>query len=282
MGRAASRRFFLKALFYRQAAMTQDDGAEASFGFRTVTAGEKAGLVRGVFDSVAGRYDLMNDLMSGGVHRIWKAVMLDRLAPRPGQHLIDVAGGTGDIARGFLKRANGRSATQEQAAPEKPPASAVICDINTEMLKAGEARDSALTDQLAHVCGDAEKLPFPDGAADAYTVAFGIRNVTDMDAALEEARRVLKPGGRFMCLEFSHPITEGLQKAYDAFSFNVIPWLGEKVADDRPSYEYLVESIRKFPTQEAFAARIRKAGFSRVIYENLTGGVAALHMAWRI
>ncbi|MBT8471908.1 MAG: ubiquinone/menaquinone biosynthesis methyltransferase, partial [Marinicaulis sp.] len=183
----------------------------ASFGFREVPAGEKAGLVRGVFNNVAGNYDLMNDLMSGGVHRVWKTVLLDRLAPQPGQHLIDVAGGTGDIAIGFLKRANGRP-----NAGAKPPARASICDINHEMLAAGEERRDAAkyAEQITRVCGDAEKLPFEACMADAYTIGFGIRNVTDMDAALSEARRVLKPGGRFICLEFSHPITEHLQKAY--------------------------------------------------------------------
>ena len=255
--------------------MTSRNDEETSFGFRTVKAGEKAGLVRGVFDSVASRYDVMNDLMSAGVHRIWKSVMLDRLAPQPGQVLIDVAGGTGDIARGFLKRANGRVRSAR-------PARAVICDINFEMLRAGAERGDALEEQVKRVCGDAEKLPIRNGAGDAYTIAFGIRNVTDMDAALAEAIRVLRPGGRFACLEFSHPITEGLQKLYDAYSFNVIPWLGEKVADDRESYQYLVESIRRFPAQDAFAARIRAAGFSRVAYENLTGGVAALHTGWKI
>lgn len=255
--------------------MSQHNDDETSFGFRTVKAGDKAGLVRGVFDSVASNYDLMNDLMSGGVHRIWKSVLLDRLAPQPGQRLIDVAGGTGDVARGFLKRANGRTRAERAA-----PADAVICDINYEMLIAGRRAEDS--NQITRICGDAEKLPVADGTGDAYTIAFGIRNVTDMDAALAEARRVLKPGGRFACLEFSHPITDGLQKIYDAYSFNVIPWLGERVAGERESYQYLVESIRKFPSQDAFAARIKNAGFSRVRYENLTGGVAALHMGWKI
>ncbi|MBL4618992.1 MAG: class I SAM-dependent methyltransferase [Marinicaulis sp.] len=259
--------------------MTQRDNSDTSFGFRTVEASEKAGLVRGVFDSVAGQYDLMNDLMSGGVHRIWKSTLLDRLAPQPGQILVDVAGGTGDVAIGFLKRANGRASSEL-----KSPASAVICDINYELLAAGIERSAAapFASQLTRICGDAQSLPLEDGQADAYTIAFGIRNVTDIDAALREAYRVLRPGGHFVCLEFSHPITEGMQKAYDAYSFKVIPWLGEVVANDRASYQYLIESIRKFPGQEAFAARIRKVGFSRVSYENLTGGVAALHMAWRI
>ncbi len=252
---------------------------ETSFGFRTVKTGEKARLVRSVFDSVATKYDLMNDLMSGGVHRLWKSVMLDRMAPNPGGALIDVAGGTGDIAAGFLRRADERP-----SARVKPPATAVVCDINHEMLKAGKARAdmAAFGERLTRVTGDAEDLPFPDKSFDAYTIAFGIRNVTNMDAALSEAWRVLKPGGRFFCLEFSHMATEGLQKIYDAYSFNVIPKLGEMVANDRESYQYLVESIRRFPAQEAFAARIRAAGFARVKYENLTAGVAAIHSGWRV
>jgi len=256
-----------------------DDGSKTSFGFRDVETGEKAGLVRDVFDSVAGNYDLMNDLMSGGIHRIWKSVLIDRLNPQPGQHLIDVAGGTGDVGINFLSRADDRPNAEFRA-----PATAALCDINHEMLKAGIGRKDAasFTDRLTRICGDAEQLPLPDRCADAYTIAFGIRNVTHMDQALKEAYRILRPGGRFVCLEFSHPVTEGLQKAYDAYSFNVIPWLGERVADDRASYQYLVESIRKFPSQEAFAGLITRAGFKRVSYENLTAGVAALHFGWRI
>ena len=259
--------------------MAAGDKGREDFGFRAVPAGEKAKLVRGVFSSVAGRYDLMNDLMSGGVHRIWKMALLDRLAPQPGQRLIDVAGGTGDIATGFLRRADGRP-----GAEKKQHASAVVCDINADMLNAGAARQSAAQfgDRLARACGDAEHLPFPDGSFDAYTIGFGIRNVTDREAALREAFRVLKPGGRFICLEFSHPLTDGMQKLYDLYSFNVIPKLGEIVANDRESYQYLVESIRRFPLQEAFAGEIARGGFSRVTYENLTGGVAALHMGWRV
>ncbi|MBB5517510.1 class I SAM-dependent methyltransferase [Amphiplicatus metriothermophilus] len=252
---------------------------KTDFGFRAVPVGEKTRLVRGVFDSVARRYDAMNDVMSAGVHRLWKAALLDRLAPQPGETLLDAAGGTGDVAIGFLKRAD--AAPRAEA---RPPARAVICDINLEMLKAGAARREAARfgARLRRVCGDAERLPFPDRSVDAYAIAFGIRNVTDMDAALREAFRVLKIGGRFACLEFSRPITEGLQRVYDAYSFNVIPRLGEIIAGDRESYQYLVESIRRFPTQDQFAERIARAGFSRVSYENLTGGVAAIHRAWRI
>ncbi|WP_306252176.1 bifunctional demethylmenaquinone methyltransferase/2-methoxy-6-polyprenyl-1,4-benzoquinol methylase UbiE [Parvularcula sp. IMCC14364] len=258
--------------------MTDTQEQTASFGFQDVPATEKEGMVRAVFDSVADNYDLMNDLMSAGIHRVWKSLLLDRLNPQPGQHLLDVAGGTGDIALGFLKRAGER--------PERGriPASATVCDINHAMLKAGRTRDEAqdAKGQITRSCGDAQNLPFPDRSFDAYTIGFGIRNVTDMDQALTEAYRVLRPGGHFFCLEFSHPITDGFQKVYDSYSFNVIPWLGEKVANDRESYQYLVESIRRFPSQEAFADKIRRAGFSRVGYENLSGGIAALHTGWRL
>lgn len=250
----------------------------SSFGFRDVDAAEKAGLVRGVFSSVAGRYDLMNDLMSLGAHRIWKTVLIDRLAPQPGEALIDVAGGTGDIAAAFIARAAGRP-----RAERRPPARAVICDINEDMLAAGaERRRVEGASPIAMACGDAEQLPFADASADAVSIAFGIRNVTRIDRALREMRRVLKPGGRFACLEFSHPTTEAMQRAYDAYSFNVIPWLGETVARDRDSYQYLVESIRRFPAQERFSQMLREAGFARVVHENLTGGVVALHRGWRL
>jgi demethylmenaquinone methyltransferase/2-methoxy-6-polyprenyl-1,4-benzoquinol methylase len=250
----------------------------ASFGFREVPAGEKAGLVRSVFDSVAPKYDLMNDLMSAGVHRLWKAVLIDRLNPRPGETLLDVAGGTGDIAAAFLARADDRR--NSGAAPH---ARAIVADVNLAMLKEARARrrkgDTAA--RLALLCADAENLPLPDQSVDAYTAAFGLRNVTNVSRALVEARRTLKIGGRFFCLEFSHLATEGLQKLYDAYSFSVIPWLGEKIAKDRDSYHYLVESIRRFPNQEAFAAMVREAGFSCVKYENLSAGIAAIHSGWR-
>ena len=240
------------------------------FGARTVPEDEKAGLVRGVFRSVASRYDLMNDVMSGGVHRLWKDAMMDWLAPRPGRRLLDVAGGTGDIAFRYLKRA--------------PSASAVVLDLTDAMLAEGRARAEAqdMADRLDWVVGDAMALPFESSSFDVYTISFGIRNVTRPEDALAEAFRVLRPGGRLMVLEFSRLPNPLLQRAYDAYSFNVIPRMGQAIAGDRESYQYLVESIRRFPDQERFAAMIREAGFERVQYRNLTQGVAALHSGWKL
>jgi demethylmenaquinone methyltransferase/2-methoxy-6-polyprenyl-1,4-benzoquinol methylase len=250
-------------------------GPAASFGFRDVDPAEKPGLVRGVFDSVASRYDLMNDLMSGGVHRLWKDAVAARLNPRPGETIIDCAGGTGDMARRFA-----RMARRAQARRGGVDAKIVVVDYNAEMVGAGRAKGSE--PEIAWAVGDAQRLPLPDASADAYVIAFGIRNVTDIPTALREARRVLKPGGRFLCLEFSKPTTEALQKVYDAFSFKVIPAIGERVAGDRASYQYLVESIRRFPDQRRFAGMIGEAGLSRVDVTNFSGGVAALHQAWAI
>lgn len=240
------------------------------FGFRTVPEAEKAGMVHGVFTRVASRYDVMNDLMSGGVHRIWKDAMMDWLAPRDGQRLLDVAGGTGDIAFRFLRRA--------------PGAQAVVFDMTQSMLDEGRKRAEAesLADRLDWVAGDALALPFADNSFDVYTISFGIRNVTRIADALLEAFRVLRPGGRLMVLEFSQLPNPAMQWAYDRYSFNVIPAMGQVVARDRESYQYLVESIRKFPDQESFAAMIRAAGFEQVKYRNLTMGVAALHSGWKI
>jgi len=247
------------------------DGERTSFGFREVKTADKQRLVDDVFDAVAGRYDLMNDLMSGGVHRLWKNAMIDWLAPRPGMHLLDVAGGTGDIARRFLDRVHGDGRV-------------TVCDINAEMMTVGRDRtiDAGMVHDIEWVCGDAEQLPLPDRSVDAYTIAFGIRNVTHVDAALREAHRVLKTGGRFLCLEFSHVALPGLSELYDTFSFKVLPWLGDTVAGDREAYQYLIESIRRFPDQDTFAAMIADAGFGRVKYRNQSGGIAALHSAWRI
>lgn len=250
--------------------MTEDQDHTTHFGFQTVPEGDKAGMVHGVFTRVASRYDIMNDLMSGGVHRLWKDAMMDWLAPRPGQHLLDVAGGTGDVAFRFLKRAAGSSA--------------VVCDMTESMLIEGRKRAEAehQADRLEWVVGDAMALPFADNSFDVYTISFGIRNVTRIPDALREAFRVLRPGGRLMVLEFSQIPNALLQKAYDLYSFNVIPVMGQIVANDRDSYQYLVESIRKFPDQDTFAAMIRQAGFEQVKYRNLTMGVAALHSGWKI
>jgi demethylmenaquinone methyltransferase / 2-methoxy-6-polyprenyl-1,4-benzoquinol methylase len=251
-----------------------DKGA-AAFGYRDVAAADKPSLVRGVFDSVADRYDLMNDLMSGGIHRLWKAAMVERLRPRPGQHFLDVAGGTGDIAGRILERleASGGSGSR-----------IVVCDLTARMLEVGRARaiDRGIIAGLEWVCGSAEALPFPDRTFDAYTVAFGLRNVTNIGRALIEARRVLKPGGRFLCLEFSHVALAPLARLYDLYSFRVLPTLGQIVTRDREAYQYLVESIRRFPAQEELARIIAQHGLEQVTFRNLTGGVAALHSAWRI
>lgn len=258
------------------AAMTQKSGGQdtASFGFEDIPKAEKASRVRGVFDSVAGRYDLMNDAMSGGLHRLWKDAAAAKLNPQPGEIILDVAGGTGDIARRMQKRA-ARLARRRGG----DDARIVVVDINEEMLAAGRARGE---DGLDWVNADAENLPFPDHHADAYIISFGIRNVTDIAAVLGEARRVLKPGGRFVCLEFSRLAIGGLEPLYDLYSFRAIPAIGKIIANDADSYRYLVESIRRFPDQERFAGMIEAAGFKRVGYRNLAGGVCALHWGWAL
>jgi demethylmenaquinone methyltransferase/2-methoxy-6-polyprenyl-1,4-benzoquinol methylase len=249
--------------------------SSATFGFTDVDPAEKPRLVRGVFDRVARRYDLMNDLMSAGVHRVWKDMTAARLNPQPGETIVDCAGGTGDMARRLARMARGAQRRRGGA-----DARVLVVDYNAEMIGAGRERGS--DPQIAWAVGDAQRLPLPDRSADAYVIAFGIRNVTDIPAALREARRVLRPGGRFLCLEFSRPVGQALRKAYDAYSFNVIPRVGEAVAGDRASYQYLVESIRRFPDQKAFARMVAQAGFARVEVTNFTGGVAALHHGWAI
>jgi demethylmenaquinone methyltransferase/2-methoxy-6-polyprenyl-1,4-benzoquinol methylase len=238
------------------------------FGYRSVDEDEKAPLVRDVFSSVASRYDLMNDLMSLGIHRLWKAAMLDWLHPTPEMRLLDVGGGTGDIALRFCER-GGRSV--------------IVVDINEEMVAIGRNRalDAGRSREIEWLCGDAERLPIADSSVDAYTTAFCLRNVTRIDKALAEARRVLKPGGRFLCLEFSRVDISALRRIYDEYSFRVLPVLGQLVAGDADAYRYLVESIRRFPPQDVLARLIAGAGLDVVRYRNLSGGIAALHSAWR-
>ncbi|MDA0222387.1 MAG: bifunctional demethylmenaquinone methyltransferase/2-methoxy-6-polyprenyl-1,4-benzoquinol methylase UbiE [Proteobacteria bacterium] len=250
--------------------MTMPTQKTTHFGNQTVAEDAKAGMVHGVFSNVASKYDVMNDAMSLGIHRLWKDAMMDWLAPRNGQKLLDVAGGTGDIAFRFLKRA--------------PQAQATVFDMTQSMLDAGRKRAEAsqLADRLDWICGDAMALPFADNSFHVYTISFGIRNVTRIQDAINEAYRVLKPGGRFMVLEFSQIPNPGLQWIYDQYSFNIIPPLGKMIANDRDSYQYLVESIRKFPQQEVFAQMIRDGGFQNVKYRNLTLGIAALHSGWKI
>jgi len=245
-------------------------GATTHFGNQTVAEGEKAGMVHGVFSNVASKYDVMNDVMSMGIHRLWKDAMMDWLAPHDGQRLLDVAGGTGDIAFRFLDRA--------------PGATAVVCDMTEAMLVEGQKRAEAeaLSGSLDWVVGDAMALPFEDRVFDVYTISFGIRNVTRIEDALSEAFRVLAPGGRLMVLEFSQIPNDLMQRVYDLYSFNVIPRMGQVIANDRDSYQYLVESIRQFPDQERFADMIRTAGFEQVAYRNLSMGIAALHSGWKI
>ena len=234
------------------------------FGFRQVPVSEKAGMVRAVFDSVASRYDLM----SLGIHRVWKQIFVSDLDPRPRHELLDLAGGTGDISFGWLGRGGGP---------------VILSDINAAMLSVGRDRamDRGFAGSVSLLVADAEKLPLPDRVVDRVSIAFGLRNCTNKDAVLAEARRVLKPGGRFLCLEFSRVQVAALMPVYDAWSFKVLPRLGGLVAKDSDSYRYLAESIRTFPDQETLAGMMRKAGFARVSVRNLSGGIAAIHAGWR-
>jgi demethylmenaquinone methyltransferase/2-methoxy-6-polyprenyl-1,4-benzoquinol methylase len=248
---------------------------QASFGYRDVPAAEKASLVRQVFESVAPRYDLMNDLMSGGVHRLWKNTLVDVLNPRPGEKFLDVAGGTGDVAFRIYRR-------QTEKGADRP--NVTVCDVNAAMLAIGRDRaaDRGLLKGLTWTTGDAESLPFPDRSFDGYTIAFGLRNVTDIDRALREAHRVLRPGGRFYCLEFGKVTSASVGRLYDAYSSRALPLLGRIVARDAESYRYLHESIRRFPSQRELARRMREAGFANVAWRDMTLGVVALHSGWRI
>ena len=239
-------------------------GDRVDFGYRAVPRAEKAGLVRRVFDSVAPRYDLMNDLMSLGIHRVWKREFVRMMAPRPNLRLLDLAGGTGDIVRLWHGMGGGE---------------AVLSDVNQAMLEAGRARAPAGVSLLV---ADAERLPLADRCVDRVSIAFGLRNCTDKPAVLREARRVLRPGGRFLCLEFSRFQVSALAPLYDAWSFGVLPRLGAAVAGDQESYQYLAESIRTFPDQQELAAMLGRAGFSRVSFRNLSGGIAAVHAGWRL
>lgn len=241
------------------------------FGYQEVPEADKEHLVKGVFSSVASKYDLMNDLMSLGVHRLWKRFTVDLARPRPGQRVLDLAGGTGDLAAAIYPRI-------------KPNGSIVVSDINPEMLAVGENRliDKGIIAGVEFVEANAEELPFPDREFDLVTLAFGIRNMTHPERALKEIHRVLKTGGRALILEFSHPRWPGLQSIYDMYSFNLLPRIGELIAKDRESYQYLVESIRRFPDQETFKMMMEDAGLDRVEIFNLSGGIVALHRGFRM
>ena len=249
--------------------MTDNPATTVDFGFRRVDPAEKAGMVRAVFDSVAPRYDLMNDLMSLGIHRVWKQILVSDLQPSPTRSLLDLAGGTGDIAFGWLQRGGGP---------------VLLTDVNRSMLSV--ARDRALNNgfgnEVSLAVADAERQPLPDRCTDRVSIAFGLRNCTDKSAVLREARRVLKPGGRFLCLEFSKVSVYALTRLYDAWSFRVLPRLGRLVAGDEDSYRYLAESIRTFPDQNTLAGMMRGAGLARVRVRNLSAGIAAIHSGWRL
>jgi demethylmenaquinone methyltransferase / 2-methoxy-6-polyprenyl-1,4-benzoquinol methylase len=248
--------------------MSQTDRDTTDFGFREVPRGEKASLVRQVFDSVAPRYDLMNDLMSLGIHRIWKRIFVNAIACSPRETLLDLAGGTGDITFGALARGAGH---------------VILTDVNAEMLEVARKRalDRGILEGIEFAVVDAERIPLPEGSVEKVSIAFGLRNCTDKPAVLREARRVLRPGGRFHCLEFSRVEVAALAPLYDAWSFRVLPALGGRVAQDAESYRYLAESIRMFPDQEALAAMLREAGLERVAHRSLAGGIVAIHTGWR-
>ena len=250
--------------------MSDQNDNTTHFGFTDIPESEKAGRVQGVFGSVASKYDIMNDVMSVGIHRVWKDAMMDWLAPRAGTKLLDVAGGTGDISFRYLARAGHAHAT--------------VLDLTEPMLVEGRKRAeaSAMADSLDWVVGDAMALPFAANTFDVYTISFGIRNVTRPQEALNEAYRVLKPGGRLMVLEFNQIPNAMMQKAYDLYSFNIIPRIGQLIANDHDSYQYLVVSIRKFPDQDTFLGMVKKAGFEQASYRNLSMGIACLHSGWKI
>lgn len=247
-----------------------DENDDTHFGFKTVAKDQKANLVAGVFHSVAGKYDLMNDVMSFGIHRLWKRYTIDCSGVRPGQKVLDLAGGTGDLAAKFARIVG-------------PTGEVVLADINDSMLRVGrdKLRDMGIVGNVSYVQADAEKLPFEDNTFDLITIAFGLRNVTDKDAALRSMLRVLKPGGRLLVLEFSKPNVEMLSKAYDLYSFHIMPRMGEFIAQDKNSYQYLAESIRMHPDQDTLKEMMESAGFEKVEYHNLTGGIVALHRGFK-
>ena len=250
--------------------MDKPDDTSASFGYRTVAAGQKPHMVRQVFRSVSSRYDLMNDTMSLGIHRLWKMALVDWLAPRNGRRFLDLAGGTGDVARSILERA--------------PQASVFVVDLTEDMLTEGQRRSARArsADRIRWVAGDAQRLPFADGSFDCCTISFGLRNFVSIDESLVEIRRVLRTGGRLLVLEFSQVPNDALRWLYDNYSFRAIPAMGRVIANDRDSYQYLVESIRRFPDQEALAATMSNCGYDRVGYRNLSMGIAALHSGWKL
>jgi demethylmenaquinone methyltransferase/2-methoxy-6-polyprenyl-1,4-benzoquinol methylase len=254
------------------------DTATSPFGFKDVDAREKVSLVHDVFARVAPKYDLMNDVMSLGVHHVWKDAACARLNPQPGEVILDVAGGTGDIARRLAKLARAAKARRQARGYEAKDVEIRVIDYNENMILAGRQRGTE--PELNWSVGDAMNLAIEDASVDAYIISFGIRNVADVQVALNEARRVLKPGGRFFCLEFSHPTSTPIARIYEAYNFKVIPWMGELVARDRESYQYLVESIKRFPDQETFKGMMLKAGFRRAGYTNFSGGICALHEGW--
>lgn len=241
----------------------------ASFGFKDIPADQKSGKVEGLFHSVAAKYDLMNDVMSFGQHRLWKNMFISQLSPRANKTYLDVAGGTGDIALRIAKKiGSGQNIT--------------ILDLTHNMLHQGMQRSEPYNDEIKRICGDAENLPFEDNSFDYYTISYGIRNVTYIDKVLSEAYRVLKPSGKFMCLEFSAVSEPMLKKIYDFYSFECLPKMGQMVAGDAESYRYLAESIRRFPNQRQFEQMIQKAGFKNTSYHNLSGGITAIHSGFKI
>ncbi|MCY4542927.1 MAG: bifunctional demethylmenaquinone methyltransferase/2-methoxy-6-polyprenyl-1,4-benzoquinol methylase UbiE [Rhodobacteraceae bacterium] len=250
--------------------MDQPTDTKTSFGYRTVTAGQKPHLVRQVFRSVSPRYDIMNDAMSLGIHRLWKLALVDWLAPRNGRRFLDLAGGTGDVARSILERA--------------PEAEILVVDLTEDMLVEGQRKSmrGPSAGRIGWVAGDAQRLPFADGSFDCCTISFGLRNFVSIDESLAEIRRVLRTGGRLLVLEFSQVPNEALRWLYDRYSFKAIPTMGRVIANDRDSYQYLVESIRRFPDQESLAALMSDCGYDRVSYRNLSMGIAALHSGWKL